>query len=252
MKYRKWYYTFKDSEPFFVRYKERPWGGFSSGPFTSKFKALNHRNMIFSQNNEELVIKKFFESPAGNLKPGTLLSIGENDGETLSNSRALILGGWTAVLIEPDPVAFSKLQALYKDNTRVDVFDFGIGDVRGRIPFYSSDTHLDKGDTGLLSTFSEVETKRFPGTVFHKIEADMLTWAEFYSMEVGPRTYDAVLIDAEGFDLKILRQLDFSILKTKLVCVEWNSKERHLYDRIMTPIGFRLLHVNAENLIYGR
>lgn len=208
---------------------------------------------MYSQNQEEKIIFKHFESPAGNLKPGNLLSIGENDGETLSNSRALILKGWTAVLVEPDPVAFKKLHYLYRDNPRVDLFDIGIGDKTEKVPFFSSGTHLNKGDTGLLSTFDQEELKRFPGTEFVEIEmVDMMTWADFYAMEIIPRTFDIVLIDAEGYDLRILRQIDFSVLKTKLVCVEWNSKDRHLYDRVMTPIGFRLIHVNGENLIYGR
>jgi len=209
---------------------------------------------MYSQNQEEKIIKKFFESPGGNLKIGTLLSIGENDGETLSNSRALILAGWTAILIEPDPVAFEKLKKLYADNTRVDLFDIGIGDETGKKTFYSSGTHLKKGDTGLLSTFDESELNRFPGTDYTKVEADLMTWADFYAIavEIGQKTFDVVLIDAENYDLKILRQMDFSILKTKLICVEWNGKDRHLYDRILTPIGFRLIHVNGENLIYGR
>ena len=49
--------------------------------------------MRFSQNQEEDVILKYFEY----LPVGTFLSIGENDGQTLSNVRALAEKGWHGV-----------------------------------------------------------------------------------------------------------------------------------------------------------
>lgn len=208
--------------------------------------------MTFSQNKEEDIIKMFFQSPAGNLKVLNLLSIGENDGETLSNVRALIQAGWWAVLIEPDEKACEKLRALYQDNDRVKVLPIGIGDVSGIQTFYSSGTHLNKGDIGLLSTFDKNELGRFPGTEWEETIAEMMTWRDFYEHAPGVKKFELISIDAENFDLIILQQIDFNETETKLVIVEWNGKDRHLYDAIMYKFNFTLIHINGENLIYGR
>ena len=62
----------------------------------------------YSQNNEQKHILEFF-----NGKKGTLLSIGENDGQTYSNAYALIQLGWISALVEPSEIAFNKLKELY-------------------------------------------------------------------------------------------------------------------------------------------
>ncbi len=208
---------------------------------------------MFSQNQEESIIKHFFESPAGNIKPGTLLDIGANDGQTLSNSRALILKGWSGVLVEPDPLAFKKLHKLYGDIPTVGCYQAAIGNETGDFEFHSTGDHLGRGDTGLLSTLKETELARFPGTVVSKTEVKVYKWSDFYALpSVRNIKFKFISIDAEGMDLDILKQINFIDTETVLVCVEWNSKDRHLYDQVMYPFGFRIIHLNGENIIYGR
>lgn len=218
---------------------------------------------MFSQNQEEKIIRQYFESPGGNLKPGTVLDIGANDGETLSNSRALILGGWDGVLVEPDPVAYKKLSDLYKwdksTGIHPSVLQMAIGDGVGKLPFYSVGDHLGKGDSGLLSTLNLAELQsRFPGTPYNVTEVEVYNWEKFYEIVtdryrlINKPYFDFITIDAEGFDLTILRQINFHETKTKLVCVEWNGKDRHLYDQVMYKQDFRIIHLNGENIIYGR
>lgn len=214
---------------------------------------------MFSQNREEEAILKAFESPAGNTKIGTLLSIGENDGVTLSNSRALILKGWEADLVEPDPAALEKLKALYSSGIHdatsfereVKIFPVAVGVRNEKTDFYSTGTHLNKGDTGLLSTLIADELKRFPGSKDNaKIVPVTVVNFETLLLMTGRKYYDFVSIDAEGMDLDILKQIDFTALQTKCICVEWNSKDRHLYDRVVYRFGFILSYISAENLVY--
>lgn len=205
---------------------------------------------MYSQRKEEEIILKFFQSPGGNLKLLNLLSIGENDGQTFSNVRALMEAGWYGWLVEPDPAAFQKLHKLYEGNDRALLYKVGIGVRNKTETFYSSGTHLNNGDTGLLSTFDKVEMEKWKkaGTEYTEMELDVIDWDTFYHGHV----FDLISIDAEGFDLKILRQIDFNQTKTKMVVVEWNGKDRYLYDQIMYKFQFTLIHVDYENLIYTR
>lgn len=51
---------------------------------------------MYSQNDEEAIIMRYFAN-----RTGRLLDIGAADGMTNSNSLALIERGWRAVLVEP-------------------------------------------------------------------------------------------------------------------------------------------------------
>ena len=83
---------------------------------------MNH----YSQNNEDIIIQNYFKDFTGRL-----LSIGENDGVTLSNVRALIEKGWQGDLVEPSPSAYSMLEMLYKDNDNVTTHKLAIADKNG-------------------------------------------------------------------------------------------------------------------------
>jgi len=204
--------------------------------------------MNFSQNNEQEIILEYFKNQLG----GSFLDIGANDGQTLSNSRALALSGWSGVCVEPAPDPFQKLEKLY-EGSKVLVFECAIGKADGRMPFHISGTHLHKGDSGLLSTLEPEEIKRWQGTEqFIESEVEVFTWPTFYQ-SCGVQTFDFISIDAEGLDLFILKEMNLKEMATKLVCVEWNnnSKMKLAFNSILRSYGMRLMHVNFENLIYG-
>jgi len=204
--------------------------------------------MIFSQNNEQEVILDYFK----NQPEGCFLDIGANDGQTLSNSRALALSGWSGVCVEPAPDPFQKLETLY-DGSKVLVFECAIGKENGKMPFHISGSHLHKGDSGLLSTLEPDEMKRWQGTEqFVESEVDVLTWPSFYA-GCSVKTFDFISIDAEGLDFFILKEMNLKEMATKLVCVEWNSNKmmKSAFHSIFTHFGMRPIHTNFENLIYG-
>lgn len=197
---------------------------------------------MYSQNNEEQIILEYF----GN-EVGRLLDIGANDGRTLSNSLALIERGWFAVLVEPDPIAFQRLHTFHLDNPRVTACQLAIGESVGQMDFSASGSLLDGSDTSLVSTLVPAERLRFPKVQYESIQVYCETWEEFaFSKE----TYHFISIDAEGMDLAIVKQMDLKKLRCKMLCIEWNSKDKHLYDEVIIPQGYKLHAVNAENLIY--
>jgi FkbM family methyltransferase len=204
--------------------------------------------MNFSQNNEQEIILKYFN----NQPLGSFLDIGANDGQTLSNSRALALSGWSGVCVEPAPDPFQKLETLY-EGSKVLVFECAIGKENAKMPFHISGTHLHKGDSGLLSTLEPDEMKRWQGTEqFIESEVEVFTWGSFYA-GCGVETFDFISIDAEGLDLFILSQMNLTNMQTKLVCIEWNhnAQLKSAFHSIFKSFGMRLIHMNFENLIYG-
>lgn len=203
---------------------------------------------MYSQNNEEEIILKYF----GDFK-GHLLDIGANDGITLSNSRRLIELGWSGELVEPSEVTFKKLDELYEGNLSVTTHMVAITDQDGYIEFYDSGTHLGKGDTSLVSTANEEDYLKWKETTdWNRYEVKSLTWDKFIKDESWKNKFDFITIDAEGYDLAILTQMDLNKLENKLICIEHNGKDTYKYVDYIKSFGHNLIHINNENIIMGK
>jgi FkbM family methyltransferase len=199
---------------------------------------MNH----YSQNNEDIVIQNYFNGFIGRL-----LSIGENDGVTLSNARALIELGWEADLVEPSPSAYSMLEMLYKNNDKVSTYKLAIANKNGTMELLDMASHLGRGDTSLLSTLIPSETKRWIGTQFTPVKVKTSTYKKFTKLKAS---YDFISIDAEGMDLTILQQIDF--LNVKCVCVEYNNDATVAAAfRAVVPARFKEIYRSLENIIYA-
>lgn len=204
---------------------------------------------MYSQNSEERIIADYFGDFIG-----TLLDIGANDGITFSNSYALLNKGWRGWLIEPDREAYNKLWALYKDrqNHTITCYNIAVGNESKDVKFYKSGTHLNKGDTGLLSTVSKPDYEKWKSiTEYKEYKVRMVSFLHLYKNWI-PEKIDFITIDAEGMDLIILKQMDLNALGCKCICVEWNGENKAEFDNYITPFGLKLIHQNNENLIYAK
>ncbi len=203
----------------------------------------------YSQNDEDILIERYFRG-----KIGTLLSIGENDGKTLSNALAAIERGWSAVLVEPSKTAFEKLSTLHGGNQKVHLFNVAIGEQDGEADFFESGEHIGNGDTSLISTLKESETERWKGSKFDnftKTTVQVQTWQSFYA-SLPVKKFDLISIDAEGVDLFILQQMDLIEMGCQMLIVEFNGKREDEYHTCAANGGLRLIAKNFENLIYAR
>jgi FkbM family methyltransferase len=194
----------------------------------------------YSQNQEDIIVQNYFQGYIGKL-----LSIGENDGITLSNSRALIELGWKADLVEPSPTAYKMLENLYKKNDNVTTHKVAIGKRNGFTQLFDMGTHLGRGDTSLLSTIKEKEMERWRGTEFKPVKVKVMTYDKFTQ-----ETYDFISIDAEGMDIDILKQINLD--GVKCLCIEYNN-DRHAEAEIrgLVPERFKEIYRSLENLVYA-
>lgn len=202
--------------------------------------------MAFSQNDEERVILDYFKG-----HKGTFIDVGANDGVTFSNTRALALLGWRGILIEPSPKAYAKLSEIYKGrNNGFYTYQYALSNKNSAALLYESGPLCTPADVGLVSTFHQHEKERFQATVkYEPIEVKTFTWKTAMNRWMI-KEFDFISLDVEGHELEILPDIDLS--KTRMICLEWNSKpdlkvayEKYLY-------GFKVIYTSAENLIYAR
>lgn len=206
---------------------------------------------MFSQNLEEQYILDYFKDYPN----GTFLSVGENDGVTFSNVRALALRGWSGVMIEPSPKAFAKLKELYSGHKGIYCYPYAISDHNGKAMLQESSALVSANDVGLVSTFHGHEMDRFKKSVkYEPVEVKTFKWKTFVNRLKSTRLKDAkfdfVSMDCEGDELNILPDMDLS--DVKCFCIEWNGKPelKEAYDKYMN--GFKVIYTSGENIVYAR
>lgn len=200
---------------------------------------------MYSQSNEEQVILDYFKGYVG-----TFVSLGENDGITFSNVRALAERGWSGIMVEPDPEAFARLEKLYLEYKGLYTYNYAIGDHNGKKILQKSSSLLQNGDTGLVSTFNASEMERFKSVVkYTPVEVQQYTWRTALN-RWSIQEFDCVSLDVEGNEMQILPDMDLS--KTKLLVIEHNGRQdlKLQYEKYLE--GFKLIYTSAENLIYCR
>jgi len=200
--------------------------------------------MRYSQNNEQDIILNYFK---GNT--GCFLDIGANDGITLSNTYGLTLDGWQGTLVEASPSAYAKLKETHRGTRYLQFIHAAATDYNGEITLHESGEHLGVGDTALLSSTYKGETYRWKKETFTEVTVPAINFETLLGLS-QIKKFDFISMDCEGCEICLLEQMDLKALGCKLVCVEYNGKDQHLYDAIVLPQGYKLLHKNGENLIY--
>ena len=204
--------------------------------------------MDYSQNQEQLKIENYFKNK--DQSELTFLDIGANDGITLSNTHNCALLGWNGVCVEPAPIPFKKLKKLYK-GSKIELVNYAISDKVGTAIFYDSGTHLNNGDTSLLSSLKESEMKQWKKETFTQIKVKTTTFNEMLK-ECNNKTFDLISLDAEGLDYEILTQIDLDLVKCQMLIVEWNNKDKFKFIMYARKFGMKLIHSDFINLIFTR
>jgi FkbM family methyltransferase len=208
-----------------------------------------HFPTIYSQNDEQVVIERFFGGA-----PGVLWDFGCNDGITLSNSHHLLTNkGWKGVLVDASPVCVEKAIALYEGRQDIQILNIGLGERNGVLDFYESGTHLGKGDLSLVSSFKKESTQRWePTTEYQVKQVQVCDFKTFLDDHALYKTADFITIDIEGLDFEILSSIDLNQTQTRLVCVEHNGHDIQKYIVYCRKFGMEVISQNAENLLIGK
>jgi|SRR3989304_7319447 len=202
----------------------------------------------WSQNLEQDYILEYFGDYIG-----TFCSIGENDGITFSNVRALAERSWKGVMIECDPLAYARLEALYKGQPNLYTYDYAITGHNGKAILNKSSSLLKTGDIGLVSTFHASEMERFKRVVTYETEeVKCFKWKTALN-RWKIKEFSMISIDCEGEDVAILKQINLTTCK--LLVIEWNSVEsvkKEILDYTSKFGMNKVIYTSGENLLICR
>lgn len=207
-------------------------------------------------------------SGAVNGSPRTCIDVGANIGQTLQE----FLNWWPSarcISFEPLPDAFGTLLKCAESNQgRAVARNIGISDETGTLKLFASRSQstnssfkrLNRGaDTvtahrGLLSQPSALELS----SESDEIPVDVsVTTLDDHLATVWPESLwaaeevDILKSDTQGWDLKVLRGARTTLLRTRVVLVEWifddvygSPTRLHELDLLLSNAGFRLWDVS--------
>jgi FkbM family methyltransferase len=177
-------------------------------------RAIPGGNVSFAQLGEDLVMEGLFDS--FNIKHPSYVDIGAGDPIIGSNTYLFYSKGSRGLLIEPNPELFAKLKSVRPGDT---VLNIGIGVTDQK----DADYYILGGD-GQLNTFSKEQADAWTRISGHQVIKKVIKMPLVNINEVlqenmsrGP---DLLSVDAEGFDERILKSLDFEKFRPKVICAE--------------------------------
>jgi len=197
---------------------------------------------MYSQNNEEAVIGKHFSGFVGRF-----LEIGAHDGKTFSNTLRLVEQGWSGVCVEASPVVFPKLLELHRHNSKIALVNAPVSAGPSQLV-----TWYDSNGDGVSSTSLDHVKRWESGSGVRFTPFSVYTMPLQALLDAYGYDFNFVNIDVESTNLDLFNAMPWPLLKQlKLVCVEHDRNVEHMLN-VLNPYDFRLVDLNAENLIMAR
>jgi FkbM family methyltransferase len=228
--------------------KLKTWTGYLSYVFSKKYKCT------YSQNGEDIII----DSAARmlHIQTPSYLDIGTNHPIYNNNTYRFYKKGSYGVLVEPDPQLFKVIQRTRQRDICLNV-GTGPSDEKSA-SYYIMTSHQ-------LSTFKKDQAEDMAATNnYGKQRIEEIIQVPLVAINSIMETYfpdgvDILSIDTEGYDLEILRSLDFNKYKPQIMCVETlrfdengkEQKQRAIIDYLLGR-GYKVYADTYINTIFVR
>ena len=198
------------------------------------------KRQSFSQFGEDLFLRSYFGD-----RQGLYIDIGGNHPFRLSNTYLLYRMGWKGLVVEPIHKLYVKHRRLRPRDIQINA---AVSDRTGDLTFYQMIPPV-------LSTCDpkEVEKMLSSGSalLLHKYSVPTTTVAELYRTHLAPRPISLLSIDTEGYDMAVLRGVDWEEMNPEIVICEANDKGlREETYHFLAGHGYKCLKVLGCNLIF--
>jgi FkbM family methyltransferase len=181
----------------------------------------------------------------------TFLQIGAFDGVGDDDLRELVFAHQLhGVLVEPQPLAFARLQQAYKHQPQVTLLQAAIAEQEG-----TRDLYCRRGAASMAASFDREHLRRH-GIPDEEIIAQPVACHTVTSaLGVGRlERADLIQIDAEGYDWRIIRSIDFARIQPRILRFEYRHIPPREADECLSFLaerGYRFL-VESRDIIAHR
>lgn len=195
----------------------------------------------YSHLGEDLFLSKQFTK---NYK-GFYVDVGTNDPKRKNNSYYFYKRGWRGINIEPDPNCFNKIQKYRERDINLNI---GVGENNGHLDFYLF-------FPSILNTFSKKQSEEYVSQGYELLEVKKVEVRKLEDVldEYLPEgiEIDFMSIDAEGYDLNVLKGLNILRYKPKYICIEASKEDISdgIYD-MLRENDYSEVYSSGSNAIF--
>lgn len=211
-----------------------------------------HTQLCFSQFGEDMVVAAMLRTLGRAEAPGFYVDVGAFDPIQASNTYMLHLRGWHGVNIDANPAAVEKFRAARPYDRNVHA---AVADAEAEVDFTIYDlAALSTADASAKAAY--VREGRAAGARTIRLRTRRLRDILDETVPQG-QAIDLMSVDAEGFDLSVLRSNDWRKYAPQFLLVEdpalspLDRPDSEIF-RFVTPLGYRLVSQTYITSIYLR
>jgi FkbM family methyltransferase len=205
----------------------------------------NNHNIYFTSNFTEIsCLDVLLEEVVGITTNGTFLEIGAYDGITNSKTHHLANLGWQGIYVEPIKEYADKCAALHANN-KVKVIYAAISDEDKMQTIFKSEmssTLLTENNNAMMDYRNNIGKSHR----FSEEEVQVYSWNTFkgkFNIEVPT----LLIIDAEGYDWKIINSIDFTYFRPQIIFTEIFTPQYKFISEIAIEEGEKIKEKLLEN-----
>lgn len=207
---------------------------------------FKHKNFLnkktYSLFGEDLVALKFFK----NKKKGFYVDIGCYHPTHINNTYLLYKKGWNGINIDVSQFSIDLFKFMRPDDLN---YKCAVSETNKKVNLYYQKEHSQ------LTSINKLTAKKFiKGRLKKKIInsyslEEILSWGKYKDYEI-----DFLDVDVEGADLQVLKGLNFSKRKPKLICVEIHQKNfrKHKIYRFLIKKKYKLIWQQSFSFLFKR
>lgn len=191
---------------------------------------------VYSQHGEETVIERYL----GRIEKGTYIDIGADSPKELSNTYALYEIGWRGLLVEPMPHNVKELKAVRPE------------DIVEELALWDSEGELIMKDNVVENTPLGDQYKAgynpYPNAVRKEHRVKCTTLPKLLEKYPQFNNVDFLSLDVETAEETILKTVDFTKFKPKLMCIEFkvrNDDYRKNWEKYVLP------YYTEQEILFG-
>ncbi len=202
---------------------------------------------FYSQHGEDYVAWRVLGRSRG---PRYFVEVGMIDGLRFSNTLAFERRGWRGLCVEAHPQSVERVRANRPNSTVVHAAASDEAD--GTATLYAD----PRGNLSSLIRRDEAELRRRFGRWFRglaMVPVPVRRLDDLLAEAAAPREFELLSIDVEGNELAVLRGLDLSRWRPRLIIVEAeDALDRAMLDYHLEPYGYRRARTLGVNAVYAR
>lgn len=207
-----------------------------------------YSTLSYSQEGEDLILKRLFEGQ----EDGFYIDIGAHHPKRFSNTYLFYKKGWKGINVDATPGSMAEFRKIRPRDVNLEK---AISDKKELLKYYIFNEPA-------LNTFSFTEVKKKNGLggykIIEELEIQTFQLSEILNEIIGAKQpIDFITIDVEGFDLKVLKSLDWSIHKPSVILIEaLNLDVENLMDnkiyKFLRKKSYKLIAKTFNTLIFKK